>query len=174
MMPCCFHGYRLHAKIKQCFICCRCRQTFDRLGEIDAHCYLEYLELFGKEKLPPRAEGRVPLRAGRQEAPADSHSQAAQRQATPRAAPAHLSGTILRLQRLLLHWRKVLLFQGNFMSNHWHKESKQTLRKMSKTVLTVHSSFKGKLFLYLYLIFIKICKCYFNRGFDFWKTAHTV
>lgn len=56
MTPCCFHGYGLHAKIKQCFVCCRCRQPFDRLGEIDAHCYLEFLERFGKEMLPPREE----------------------------------------------------------------------------------------------------------------------
>lgn len=50
-----FHGYGCYATIKECFVCCRCGKTFDRLGEADAHCYLEYLELFGKDDLPKPA-----------------------------------------------------------------------------------------------------------------------
>lgn len=50
---CCFHGYGLHAIKKECFGCCRCRQLFNTMGDVDAHSYLEYLELFGKDDLPP-------------------------------------------------------------------------------------------------------------------------
>ena len=52
LAPCCYHGYGHHATKKLCFVCCRCRKVFNTLGDVDAHCYLEYIELFGRDTSP--------------------------------------------------------------------------------------------------------------------------
>ena len=43
---------RTRSLFKQRFCCCRCGQRYDLLGDLEAHCYLEYLELRGRDRLP--------------------------------------------------------------------------------------------------------------------------